>query len=143
MAVTPKTTQKGVMEPAEVFEAATFQKQGAGTLRTVVFYTNKTGHKMRVMQIVERHGTAEATAGSLTGTIYKVPSGTAPASGTALHGTGINLKGTANTNASPTLSATLSDLKLADGDSLAFVPSAAGTEIADLGVTVLLAPILR
>lgn len=120
---------------------ADYQKPGAGGLRDVAFFTNKTGRKLQVLAIVERHGAAEVTAGSLTATIRKVPSGTAVASGTALHATGINLKGTANTNASPTLSPTLSTLRLADGDSLGASFSAAGTEIADVSITVLLSPV--
>jgi hypothetical protein len=119
---------------------ADFQKQGAGTLRSVCFWTNNTGIQLVVRGITERHGTAESTAGSLTATIRKVPSGTAVTAGTALHGTGINLKGTADTNASPTLG-DISNLTIADGDSLGFHPSAAGTEIADVSVCVLLEPL--
>jgi hypothetical protein len=117
-----------------------FSKMGAGTLAATCFFTNNTGIPLIVRTITERHGTAEVTAGSLTATVLKVPSGTAVASGTALHATGINLKGTANTNASPTLG-DVSALTLADGDSLGVNPSAAGTEIANVAITVLMEPL--
>lgn len=120
---------------------ASYVKAGAGSLRDVVFFTNKTGRTLRVLQIVERHGAAETTAGTLTVTVKKAASATAIASGTALHATGIDLKGTADTNASPTLSVTLSDLKVADGTCIGADFSAAGTEIADVAITVLLIPI--
>jgi hypothetical protein len=126
--------------PAPAVVVASYQKLGAGSLRDIVFFTNNTGVQLKVLVITERHGTAESTAGSLTVTVNKVPSGTAVGSGTALHGTGINLKGTANTNASPTLG-DISALTLADGDSLGADVSAAGTEIADVNITVLMEPL--
>jgi hypothetical protein len=128
--------------PASETLRAVYMKPGAGSLRTCPFFINNTGHALQVLAITERHITKEATAGTLTATIWRAPSATALASGTALHATGIDLKGGANnTNQSPTLSATAADTIVADGDALGFVPSAAGTEIADVCVTVLMAPL--
>ena len=62
---------------------------------------------------------AGTDGGAVTAVIRKVPSGTALASGTALHSGSFNLKGTAVTVQDLALSTTLSDLILADGDSLA------------------------
>jgi len=117
---------------------ASYVKAGAGSLRDIVFFTNATGEILQVQQITERHGTAEATAGTLTLTVKKAASGTAIASGTAVHAGTVNLKGTADTNASPTLSSTLTDYQLSPGDSLGADFSAAGTEIADVAISVIL-----
>lgn len=46
------------------------------------------------------------TGGAATVTIYKAPSGTAPASGTALHSGTFNMVGTINTNQTLTLTTT-------------------------------------
>lgn len=57
--------------------------------------------------------------GAVTIAVRKVPSGTAIASGTVLHTGSLNLKGTDDTNQTPSLSSTPSDLVLAAGDALA------------------------
>jgi hypothetical protein len=132
---------KSRKEPSAPFIVASYTKAGAGTMRDVMFFVNKTGRPLRVLQIVERHGTAETTAGSLSVTVKKVASAQAVSAGTALHATGADLKATADTNISPTLTATLASLKLADGDGLGADFSAAGTEIADVCISVLLIPV--
>jgi hypothetical protein len=62
---------------------------------------------------------AGTDASAVTAVVRKVPSGTAITSGTALHSGSINLKGTADTNQSITLSTTSSDLLMDAGDALA------------------------
>ena len=59
-----------------------------------------------------------ATAAGATLVVKKAPSGTAIASGTALHSNNFTLDGTANTNQAGTLSATAADRDLAAGDAL-------------------------
>jgi hypothetical protein len=62
---------------------------------------------------------AGTDGGAVTAVIRKVPSGTAIGSGTALHSGTLNLKGSADTRQSLTLSTNPDDLVLAEGDSLA------------------------
>lgn len=75
--------------------------------------------KCRVKAITGRVTAAGTDVGAVTAIVRKVPSGTAIGSGTALHSGTYNLKGTADTNQSLTLSTTSSDLDLAAGDALA------------------------
>lgn len=75
--------------------------------------------KVRVKAITGRVTAAGTDVGAVTAVIRKVPSGTAIGSGTALHSGSFNLKGTADTNQTLTLSTTSSDLDLAAGDALA------------------------
>jgi len=79
------------------------------------------------------------TGGACTAVVRKVPTGTALASGTALHSSTYNLVGTAATNQILTLSTTASDLLLAAGDRLAV--DYTGTATSAVGcITVTLAP---
>lgn len=79
------------------------------------------------------------TGGACTAVIRKVPSGTALASGTALHSGSYNLVGTAATNQTLTLSTIGSDLLLAAGDRIA--ADYTGTATSAIGaITVTLAP---
>ena len=79
------------------------------------------------------------TGGACTAVIRKVPSGTALASGTALHASTYNLVGTAATNQILTLSTVVSELLLAAGDRLAI--NYTGVATSAIGcVTVTLAP---
>jgi predicted RecA/RadA family phage recombinase len=95
---------------------------------------------MRVLKVSEVHGTAETTAATLTGDITKETGTEAPAAGVSVLGsTKANLKGAANTVQSPALTGTAANLVLAAGDRLSFKRSAAGTEIANVVVTVHLA----
>jgi hypothetical protein len=82
-----------------------------------VFYV---APRAMVVQTINGRVEVAGTDGSaVTAVIRKCPSGTAAASGTALHSGSINLKGTAATNQALTLSTTASTLALAAGDALA------------------------
>ena len=74
---------------------------------------------MRVDAIIGRVTVAGTDAGAVTAVLRKVPSGTAITAGTALNSGTFNLKGTADTNQSFTLSTTATDLLLAAGDAVA------------------------
>lgn len=69
----------------------------------------------RVLKVMVR---ILATAASATGMLEKAPSGTAAASGTDLLASAFAFDATANTNLTPTLTATAADLSLAAGDSI-------------------------
>lgn len=87
-----------------------------------------------VVDVKERHEQAGNDAGAVTLMLKKVPSGTAPASGTNTLSAGINLKATADTNQSGSLSATTANKQLAVGDALSLVSTGVLTNL--LGVTV-------
>ena len=94
----------------------------------------------QVQSIIARPLVVGSDASAVTATINKAPSGTATASGTALHSGSIDLKGTINTNQVLTLSTTPATILLAAGDALAFdvtgvLTAARGT------VSVLLLPV--
>jgi hypothetical protein len=92
---------------------------------------------MVVQAINARVDTAGSDGSAVTAVIRKVPSGTAITSGTALHTGSINLKGTAATNQSLTLTSTA--VTLAAGDALAI--DFTGTLTAAVGtVTVAMTP---
>ena len=74
--------------------------------------------QMRVVSIVARVEVAGTDAGAVTGAVRKAASGTAIASGTALHSSTWNLKGTAATNQTLTLSTTSADLDIPAGTSI-------------------------
>lgn len=93
----------------------------------------------RVKGITARVETAGTDAGAVTAAVKKAASGTAIASGTALHASTINLKGTAATNQSLTLSTTDSDLDIDAGAAIGI--DFTGVLTAATGVaTVMLAP---
>jgi hypothetical protein len=98
---------------------------------TTTFWTAPA--KCVVDSVVARYNTA-STSGTVT--VHKVPSGTAPDSGTALLSSTISTAATADTNYSGTLSSTKSTLELAAGDSLQLVDSGTLTNLVDLTVTV-------
>lgn len=105
--------------PAIPFDlGASYRWNAVNLALSTVFFT--ADRSLRVATIRVRVDIAGTDVGGVTAVIRKVPSGTAVASGTALHTGSINLKGTANTNQSLTLSSTPTDLELVDGDSLAF-----------------------
>jgi len=89
--------------------------------------------KCVVDSVVARWNTASSSG---TVTVHKVPSGTAPDSGTALLASTIDTSATADTNVSGTLSTTDATLELAAGDSLQLVDSGTLTSLVDLAVTV-------
>lgn len=92
-----------------------------------------------IVKAISGFVTVAGTGGAATAVIRKVPSGTALASGTALHSGSFNFVGTAVTVQDLTLSTTPSDLILEDGDSLAI--DATGTLTSATGcISVHLAP---
>lgn len=94
----------------------------------------------RVKAILARVEVAGTDGSAVTAAVKKAPSGTTIASGTALHSSTINLKGTAATNQSLTLSTTSSDLTIAAGDAIGF--DFTGTLTAAVGsATISLAPV--
>lgn len=101
----------------------------AAAVDMVFFVANRA---VRVNSIMARPTVAGADVSAVTAIIRKVPSGTAITGGTALHSGTFNLKGTADTNQSLTVSTTASDLMLAQGDAIAvdftgILTSATGT----------------
>lgn len=111
---------------------ASFSKYGAGSLATQVFFIAPV--PMKVLKVSEVHSVANAS--TLTTDIIKDSGTDAPGAGDTVLDAAIDLEGTANTVQSPDLTATAADLLLAAGDRLAFKPSAAGTAIANVVVTV-------
>lgn len=89
--------------------------------------------KCVVDSVTARFNTASSSG---TVTVHKVPSGTAPDSGTALLSSTISTAGTADTNATGTLSTTKATLELAAGDGLQLVDGGTLTSLVDLTVTV-------
>lgn len=89
--------------------------------------------KCVVDSVTARWNTASSSG---TVTVHKVPSGTAPDSGTALLASTISTAGTADTNATGTLSTTKATLELAAGDGLQLVDGGTLTSLVDLTVTV-------
>lgn len=128
--LTPVTGEKDVV-------TVSYRHAGAGSKATEAFFIAPA--PMQVVSIREVHSAAEATAGSLTADLTKDTGTDAPGAGSVLLGnTKINLKGTANTVQAPALTGTAANLLLAAGDRISFKPSAAGTEIANVVVTVYL-----
>lgn len=74
---------------------------------------------MVIQGITARVEAAGTDAGAVSAVIKKVASGTALASGTAVHSGSVNLKGTAATNQALTLSSTATTIAMAAGDALA------------------------
>jgi hypothetical protein len=107
----------------------------AGNFGTVFFIANEA---YEVVAVRERHATAGSNGGAVTGMLKKVPSGTAAGSGTDMLSAGIDLKATADTNQSGTLSATAANTRLAAGDGLAFVLTGTPTSLAGLCLQVTL-----
>lgn len=95
--------------------------------------------------IVEEIKAVWTTAGTSSAAVKvkKCTGTTAPASGTELHSTAIDLTGTAQTVATPTLTAAAADRRLKPGDRLALDFS--GTQAATplLTVTIFLRPVAR
>jgi hypothetical protein len=89
---------------------------------------------MVVKSITARVETAGTDASAVTAVVKKAASGTAIASGTALHTGSINLKGTAATNQALTLSSTSTDLDIPAGTAIGI--DFTGTLTAAAGVVV-------
>lgn len=105
--------------------------------QTAAYYTTPFFIAQRAYQIIEvteRHETAGTDASAVTVMLKKVPSGTAPGSGTDILSAGMSLKSTANTNQSGTLSQVAGVARITSGESLTLVTT--GTLTAVVGVTV-------
>lgn len=100
----------------------------------------------RLVGITAIHATAESTAATMTAYIEKLTGTQAPGAGTSLMSGTFNMKATANTMQTATLSAADTGdsdspiRQLAAGDRLAIKFSAAGTELAGVQVTITVAP---
>ena len=113
-----------------------FRQEGASAA-TALNYTAPFFIAQRDYQLIsvtERHEVAATDMGAVTMMLNKVPSGTAPASGTAMLTAGLSLKTTANTNQTGTLSTVAGARAINRGDSLAFITT--GTLTALVGVTI-------
>ena len=105
--------------------------QTAANYTTPFFIANRF---YQVITVTERHQVAGSDGGAVTVTVNKVPSGTAPASGTAVITTPLSLKTTADTNQSGIVSTVQGVAILAPTDALCLISS--GTLTAVVGVTV-------
>ena len=130
------------------FELEGVNGQGYGWIPATVTYhptSNATNvafvaqRAMRVKAIIGRVQAAGTDGGAVTATVYKAPSATAIASGTALHSGTFNLKGTASTNQTLTLSATAGVLDIAAGDTIGIILTGTLTT-ATGGITVHMTP---
>jgi len=86
---------------------------------------------MIVTSIVGRPRVAGSDGSAVSLSFYKAPSGTAVGSGTKLHSGSYDVKGTADTNQTLTLSNSITDISLATGDSIGYVLT--GTATAAVG----------
>jgi hypothetical protein len=111
-------------------ELAGVDGRGNGFLHATVGYnpaSNATNialvatRAFRVKTIIGRVNVAGTDAGAVTAQVFKAANGTALASGTVLHSSTFNLKGTAATNQTLTLSTTDTDLMIAQGDIIGVV----------------------
>lgn len=92
----------------------------------------------QLVSVKERHATAGNDAGAVTLQVAKVPSGTAKASGTSMLASGISLKGTADTTATGTLSATAANTVIAAGDWIGLVLTGTPTAVDGVSVSLVL-----
>ena len=114
-----------------MFRLPTTDPQTAAQWTTPFFIADRNYY---LIAVYERHETAGTDGGAVTVMLKKVPSGTAPSSGTDMLSAGLSLKTTANTNQSGTLSTTAGAIAMNRGDSLAFITT--GTLTALVGVTI-------
>lgn len=91
-----------------------------------------------VTEIREAHNVVGGASAAVT--VKKCTGTTAPASGTALHGTPIDLTATINTVVTPTLTTTYADRALKPGDRLAFDYSGTTTNVMG-AISIVLSPI--
>lgn len=106
----------------------------SGTFATAAFFVAPQACK--VLAISEVHGVAGTDPGAVTAVVTKDTGTQAPGAGTSLHQSGsFNLKGTANTVQTATLSTTPATLTLAAGDRLAVKLTGTPTALAGAVVT--------
>lgn len=93
----------------------------------------------RVKSVIGRVNVAGTDAGAVTAQVWKSPSGSLVSAGALLHSGTFNLKGTAVTNQTLTLTTTDADLNIAAGDCIAV--QVTGTMTSAVGaITVALTP---
>lgn len=111
----------------------------AANYTTPFFIADRT---YEIISAVERHEVAGSDMGAVTLTVEKVPSGTAPGSGTVVLASTFNLKGTANTNQEQVVLQTFSGStpirRLNRGDALCLKTSGTLTAVDGVTVSVLL-----
>ena len=113
--------------------------------QTAALYTTpffRAQRSYEIIQVRERHEVAGTDAGTVTVQLKKVPSGTAPASGTSILTSAISLKATADTDQTGTISqsitSSVADRVIVSGDSLCLISAGTLTAVQGVSVTVLL-----
>ena len=117
-----------------------FRQEGASAA-TALNYTAPFFIAQRDYQLIsvtERHEVAATDMGAVTMMLNKVPSGTAPASGTAMLTAGLSLKTTANTNQSGSLVTTAGGLLVPRGYALSFVTTGTLTDVQGVTASLIL-----
>jgi len=94
------------------------------------------GPVWQISDVRVRFETAGTDGGGASVMLVRVPSGTAKSAGSNCLAAGVNLQGTINTNADAAVNATLANIQLYDGDSLALVPTGTLTAVGGLSATV-------
>lgn len=129
-------TQAGVITPQHI--EVTFAMAANGSLADQAFFVANRAYQ--VVAISEVHATAGNDAGAVTLQVTKDTSTNAPGAGTDLltnnSNAGFDLKGTANTVQTGTLTATTTALQLAAGDRLSVDFAGTLTTLAGVVVTV-------
>jgi len=110
------------------------QAQTAANFTAPFFIANR---PYQVLYATERHETAGTSGSAVTMQLAKVPSGTAPASGTNILKTAIDLKATANVNQLPVPVVGSASI-LNPGDALSLITTGTLTSLAGVTVSVLL-----
>lgn len=88
-----------------------------------------------LVQVKERHGTAGTNGGAVTVMLTKAASGTALSAGTNMLSAGLDMKATADTNQSGSLSATAANTRVASGDAIGFVLTGTPAVLATVAIT--------
>lgn len=125
--------------PISSFDVS-YKQQPNGEMATEAFYL--ANRAVQVVAVREIHSTAGTNGSAVTMQLTKETTTGAPGAGTALltnnSDAGFNLKGTANTVQTGTLTATLASKKLAAGDRLSIKFTGTLTTLAGVVVTVTL-----
>lgn len=120
----------GVAKPV-MFRIYDTTAQTAANWTTPFFIADRSYY---LLSVTERHEVAGSDGNPVTVMLKKVPSGTAPASGTDMLSAGMSLKTTANTNQEGSLSTVFGARTIDTGEALAFITT--GTLTALDGVTI-------
>ncbi len=94
------------------------------------------GPVWQVSDVRVRWEAAGTDGGGCSVMVMRVPSGTAKAAGQACLAAGVSLQGVINTNVDAALNATLANIQLFDGDSLALVTTGVLTAVSGVSVTI-------